>query len=535
MSGSASDATASSYDDVPYPGSIYRQSHPDRLAAVARLHGMRPAPVDCCRVLEIGCGTGENLLPLAMRFADARYLGVDLSRVQVEAAKATAAALGLANIRFVQADLTTLDETLGEFDYVIAHGVWSWVPQPVRDALMRLCRRVLAPQGVAYVSYNCYPGWRARSVVREAMLFHLQGVQAPAERIEQARAVLQFLCEAIPDSNSAYRMTYEQVARAVARSGEQERSLLYHDMLESENTPTYFTGFVEHAAAHGLGFLAESDISDMCTEIHGEKVAQTLRGLGGDVVRREQYLDFLCNRSFRQTLLRRDDAAAALEPDAAALDALAIACDPARVGLAASDRHTPLEVRDEGGARHAVTAPLLRAALVVAAEQWPAAVPWPELVRGARARAAADGRVVVQPAAEHDAEDAALSAGMLRMLMLGVAEPWSLPPALSPSASAAPRASAWARFRIGRGEPFCNLRNEPMEFAELTLRLIALLDGTRDRETLLAEMLALCEAEGLVLCQDGEVARGGEPMRRLLAGLLPRQLDMLARAAMLEV
>lgn len=534
MSDASSRSDDSSYDTVPYPGTTYPQSHPDRLASLATLYGLRPAPVDDCRVLELGCGTGENLLPLALRFPRSSFHGVDLSRVQVAAAERSISELGLRNLHVEQADLSTLDEGPA-YDYVIAHGVYSWVPPPVRAALLRVCRRHLAPQGVAYVSYNVLPGWHFRSVVREALLFHLQGVVEPRERVEQGRAMLEFLRAAIGDVNSAHRLVFDEVARTIASNGEQERSLLFHDLLESENSPIHFTGFIEHATAQGLRFLAEADLSDMSPELHGESAAATLARLGGDVVRREQYLDFIVNRSFRQSLLCRDDAEPHGEPRADALMQLAVACKPSFLQGAGNEREgARLRVRDVRARLHEVNEPLLRAAVLVAAEHWPGAMTWSALTRETRARAAAGARAVVQPAREHDAEEDSLRAGVLRLARLGIVELWSLPPMLASEATARPRASRWARHRVARGLPFCSLRNEPVEFAELSLSLIALLDGTRDHDGLVDELSRLFHDDGLVLCVEGEVARGGPRLREMLAALLPRQLRMLAQAGLLE-
>ena len=168
------------YDRVPYPGDPFPQTHPDRLATVATLFGLRPAAPDGCRVLELGCGDGGNLVPMAYGLPGGSFRGIDLSVRAIERAQALAGALKLENVRFERADVSAAN---GEFDYVIAHGVYSWVEPPARDALLAACRRCLAPNGVAYVSYDVLPGGHLREITRQMLRWHLRDVDEPEQRI----------------------------------------------------------------------------------------------------------------------------------------------------------------------------------------------------------------------------------------------------------------------------------------------------------------------------------------------------------------
>src|SRR6266567_8093421 len=153
-----------SYDRVHYPAKPYHVTRPDHLELFGWLFGMRPRPADEARVLEIGCGTGENVLLAAECFPRARFVGVDLSPSQIDAGRRTQAALGLDNVELRSFDLTRIDAEFGEFDYIVAHGVYSWVPAPVREALLEVMRQRLAPQGIAFVSANVKPGWFAKAL-----------------------------------------------------------------------------------------------------------------------------------------------------------------------------------------------------------------------------------------------------------------------------------------------------------------------------------------------------------------------------------
>jgi len=154
-----------SYDAVPYPSTPYRGTHPDTLATLGTLVGMKPAPIDSCRVLELGCSDGGNLLPMAYSLPGSEFVGIDGSARQIELGLATLEALGLKNVTLKQMNLLDVGDQFGKFDYIIAHGIYSWVPPDVQDKILEICHCLLKPQGLAFVSYNTLPGWRTLSVI----------------------------------------------------------------------------------------------------------------------------------------------------------------------------------------------------------------------------------------------------------------------------------------------------------------------------------------------------------------------------------
>src|SRR3954447_17448634 len=168
------------YDEVRYSNYPYAQTHPDRLATVAGLHGLTaPDPRDA-RVLELGCGAAGNLIAMAVGPPGLHALGVNLASEPIPEGRRVVAEIGLGNVELRQGDILELaDGSLGEFDYVIAHGVYAWVPPDVRDALLATCRAHLAADGLAYVSYNAYPGGYMRRALREAGLWFAHGERDP--------------------------------------------------------------------------------------------------------------------------------------------------------------------------------------------------------------------------------------------------------------------------------------------------------------------------------------------------------------------
>ena len=242
---SRSEASVSetAYDSVPYPGHVHTHTHPNRIAAIARLFGIDAPPVSTARVLEIGCGDGGNLISIAYTLPRSQCVGVDLAATAIERGRQHVKALALTNCDLVVADLATVGRSLGEFDYVIAHGVYSWVPPPLRDALLQLISDALAPTGVAFVSYNVFPGWRIAGMVREMLRYHTLGIDDPGARVEQSKALMKFVAVA-HDADDPYGRL---LAAECERVSGYPPWYLHHDDLADVNDPVYFHEFVAQA------------------------------------------------------------------------------------------------------------------------------------------------------------------------------------------------------------------------------------------------------------------------------------------------
>lgn len=295
---------AAHYDAVPYDSHPYWQSSPDLLGAIAVLFGLRCAPPATARVLELGCAAGGNLIPHAARNRQAEYVGIDYSRVQIEEGRQRIAGLGLNNIVLHHASIADLPEGLGTFDYIIVHGVYSWVAPDIQDAILRACKDYLRPDGVAYVSYNVYPGWKTREVMREAMLFHTRQIADPSQRLGHAKGMVEYM-QQIARPGSMFKHVVDAEAEAVANGSD---SYLLHEYLEEHNRPCYFREFAGRALNHGLGYLGDGMLASMFPANLGEDAAQRLNNVAHNQVDLEQYMDFLNNRVFRQTLLVHADA-----------------------------------------------------------------------------------------------------------------------------------------------------------------------------------------------------------------------------------
>lgn len=300
------EAASDLYEDVRYPGFPFSQTHPDRLAMLARLHGLEPAPPDACRVLEVGCADGINVLAMAGSSPGLEAVGIDRAAGPLQHGRELAEAAGLRNARLEAMDVRDAGTELGRFDYVVAHGLYAWVPDDVRDALMALLRDCLAPQGVAFVSYNAHPGAYLRAMLRDMALMHAGPGAAPEERAARARELYELMAPWVEDRPDAYGAVLEHELERLRRL---KTPGLLHDDLGEVYRPVWLRDFVAHAREHGLEYLCEAEVSELLADRHPEGFDAVLDDLaGGDRVAWEQYADFLAGRTFRQTLLCRAEA-----------------------------------------------------------------------------------------------------------------------------------------------------------------------------------------------------------------------------------
>jgi SAM-dependent methyltransferase len=481
-------AAWTAYDEVPYPGFPYPQTHPDRLATVGKLFGMAPAPVARCRVLELGCGDGGNLIPMAYGLPESGFVGIDLASRAVAKGQARARALGLDNIELICADLVDTGQAPGSFDFIVAHGVYSWVSDAVRDELLAVCAKALAPDGIAFVSYNALPGGHMRTMLREMMLFHARGTDTPSERVDRARGLLRMLAEAHAGSDGYRGMLAEQLER----TGRQSDAAILHDDLAADSRPFYFHEFAARAARHGLQYLAEADFFEMHAGTSSPALIAALDELGDDVLAREQYLDFLKCRLYRQTLLCRADVRLErrLTPEVAAGFLITSQARPAE-GANLRDGSV-VEFRDPRGTAIRTDGPLIKLALERLADSWPRAVAFDELLRGARdAVSAADA-----PRPSRDAAQV-LGDSILRGYAADVVQLHVDQPRFADVPGRHPRASALARLQAACGEPLTTLRHASVRVDDAAgRRLVMLLDGSRDRHALVEAMSGQGEGEG---------------------------------------
>jgi SAM-dependent methyltransferase len=456
-SGMLGDAVSkSSYDRVPYTDHAYAESHPDRLCVVARLSGWRAPDVASARVLELGCGRGGNLLPMAAALPAGTFVGVDRSPRQIDEAQRIASETGTGNVRLYAGDFETFELPEASFDYVIAHGVCSWVSPSSRRALLRSVARALAPRGVAYVSFNVLPGWYERLAAREWLRF--DGGEGAG-----ASASIRWLREQVSSELSSYRAQLAAVAERLEETG---AAYATHEYLAEEHYPQRVTELLAEARDADLTYLGDAVAANTAVELLPEAVTTRVRGL--DAARAQQTIDFVRNTAFRRTLLVRSEQANTqgwrwpAHLDASAVESFLVASRLRPVSGAAS---SDLETFASGDLRVQVFDAGARRALHALASRAPRSVRFDELAQGTDASSRA--------ALRQELFDLWLATGAIEFRT-------SEPP-IADGTSPRPRACPVARWHAVNGGAITNRQHHEVRLLEqATVRVLACLDGQHD-------------------------------------------------------
>ena len=520
-------AGENAYDQVPYPNWTHRDTHPRQLEAIATLFGMHPASITESRILEIGCAAGWNLIPMADDLPGSEFVGLDSSTSQIGAARALAEDAGLENVRLEHADILDVDASWGHFDYIICHGIYSWVPEPVREKILEICKNNLAADGVAQVSYNVYPGWHFRSMIRDMMLYHASGNADPRVQITQARAVLDFLAENCPQDG-----TYATILKDELESiSEGPDAQLFHEYLERVNHPVYFHQFAAQAQAVGLQYLGDVQFSRMLAKFLPKKAHDALADL--PIIQQEQYMDFLRNRAFRRTLLCHADVALERNLHADMMRgfhfAMAVELRAEQIDLDSDD---PVSFR-LGDMKLASPEPIVKAVVKRLAEHWPEALSFDDL-HAAALKALPRGKRARYSGKDNGKGSAAkktLASSLMMFLGAGLVNAWVHPPRTPSTLRERPLASRVARLQARKGGTVSNTRHEQVMLDDTERHLIAILDGEHDREALIDSLREAFTSGAMVIKASGEAVQ--EVSSDRLSVIVDSALERLRDSALL--
>ena len=515
--------SSKNYDDVPYTSLPFAQTQPDRLATIAWLFGMTPAMPSRCRVLELGGASGGNMAPLAERYPNSEFVCVDYSARQVADGQKVVQGAGLRNIRLMHGNILELGPQLGMFDYIVCHGVYSWVPRGVQDKIMQLCRSLLNEQGVGLISYNTSPGWRLRGTVRDLMMYRAQFFESPADKLAQGKALLDFLSESVPEDKSAYGMLLKSEVDYI-------RALtpwyLLHEYLEDVNESLYFHEFMTRAKQHGLEYLGESDIATMLTMNLPPQVGDTLRKLSGDIIQTEQYMDFVRNRLFRQTLLCHGERQLKRNLTGERIHTLHVASN-AQPPDGLLDPNTSDAVPFKlGGAVLTSADPIVKAAMLVMKDAWPCSLQFNDLLTASRSRLRTGATFVTET--ELNRERDQLSSMLLRGYTAQLVSMSVEGRTVRKDVPARPLATKLARVQAVMGDKVATLLHEVATLPDLERLVVQHLDGLKDHAALVELIAVEVLAGRLNLQNSGQPVTDPAQVRELLNGAVTELLKRLA-------
>ncbi|HRE05505.1 MAG TPA: class I SAM-dependent methyltransferase [Opitutaceae bacterium] len=521
------------YDEVPYPSSSFPQTHPVKLATMGRLFGLTPAEPQKCSVLELGCADGANLIPFAQNYPDSTFVGIDLSAKQVERGQKAVAESGLTNIALHHQDIRTFDSQGQKFDYIIVHGIFSWVPEEVRERILEICNTLLTDNGIAYISYNALPGWHMRGMIRDMMLFHTAQFPDVQQRIGQSRALVKFLVDSVPTENNPYGQFLKN--ELTAMQGWQD-GYLRHDFLEEENKAFYFHEFAANAARHNLQYLGEPELSAMLAGNFPPQVQETLSKVGRNIVQMEQYMDFLRNRMFRMTLLVKNNVKISRNIDASILrdfyfGAVAAAVKP-EPNLQPGEKE---EFRLVSGVTFTSDSALVKVMLVSLQRSMPNHVSFSKLMADVRAKLSG-GASAIREAGVDQREEAVVLQQLLLLFSKGLIDVLAVPhPTLAVGPEKLLKAPAFMRYQaLNDGRHVTNLRHVSVKVDAFSRHVLALLDGTREPAAVIDGMAAKVRAGLFNVQENGAPISDDTRLKAVLAPRIGNVVEQLIRLSFLQ-
>lgn len=290
------------YDNVPYPNFAHSQTHPTHLYTLSKLFGLTPKPVQQSRVLELGSASGGNLIPMACHFPSTQFIGIDLSSIQINQGVEQIKDLKLKNIELRHQSFENFKKNEGEFDYIICHGIYSWVTDETRSQILSICKNNLNSNGVACVSYNSYPGWHIVKGIRDLMIWYTKDIDAPQEKLKKSRHILNLLLNTFADKTLPFQTLYYQEITNILSRMVSMGNYIYHDHFEINNDPFYFYQFMDEVKKHQLNYICDAYLVNGFIDLLPQNLLSELREIE-DLTAVNQIVDFIYNQRFHHSII----------------------------------------------------------------------------------------------------------------------------------------------------------------------------------------------------------------------------------------
>jgi SAM-dependent methyltransferase len=470
------------YDELPYDCRAIPATAPEQLVICSRLFGGPTPPWQKTRVLELGCGDGANLIRLAFYDRDSEYVGVDGSEVHIRRAKEASHLFGFNNLNFAHKDLRLFAQEQGEpFDFIIVHGLYSWVPEDVRSSIRTILQSRLSANGLAYVSYNTFPGWKVRGVVRETLQRHTEQLSNLHEKAQKARAMARFFAAKVKTGTHPYQplLTWEYEL-----AGNSSDSTLIHDYLADVNDAFWFRDFMAGIQQVGLAYVADAwyqQPGGLVTSRQHEELAE----LKLERLLLEESVDMLTYRQLRASLLCHQGQEQATPDPNALLDEVFLACsltnssDPFRL-----ERGVPEVFRDARGTETKLESPLAKVVFWLLANLWPGGGTLSSLVEQANQLLAAQSLAQGTPDEVVELKKTIYDHVLSGHVVQRYQEPASRVP-LGPH----PKATRLARWEAERHEHLSTPMHLVIPVDYFHRQVVRRLDGTKSEEQLVRDFM----------------------------------------------
>ncbi|MBS0290381.1 MAG: methyltransferase regulatory domain-containing protein [Proteobacteria bacterium] len=519
------DLLEAEYNAYPYLSFPFSHTHPTHLFTLAKLFNLQPKAVETAKVLELGCASGGNLIPMAFHFPTAEFLGIDLSEKQVAMGLKDIKALSLTNINILHQSISNFNVP-DKYDYIICHGVYSWVDTAVREKILQICHDNLATNGIAYISYNTYPGWNMVNSVREMMSWHTKNISDPSAKAQQARTLLKFITDGLQDDKSPYA---EFLKGEINLLSKQPDSYLLHDHLSSFNQPVYFYQFMEAANKQQLSYLSDAFLATMFTDNLPPQFSKELNKINNIIVS-GQYMDFIRNQRFRSTLLCHQALKVnrALKTEDVEQFYLQLMGTPNNPNFnEASIQEGKEIIFTHGTLSLKAQNQLSQLALLILHENRYKPIHYNELCSKLAQRSNNNDMAFIK---KHLNE----SLNLLRAVFAGIVNLYSYPSIYTLEVKEKPIACPLARYQAKQQNFVTNRRHEPVGLDPLTKTLLEHLDGTHDIHALEAVLeKQIQEKKLLALDENKQPIEDINQIKKHIAQLCPKALENMAKNALL--
>lgn len=511
----------SSYDTVPYSSKPDRGRHIDRLASIAHLVGISSKNIHQARVLEIGCGTGKNLIAMAELLPKAEFVGIEPSEEEHSIAKETVESLGIENVTLLNESIENFHSEKS-FDYIICHGVFSWVSKTIQAEILRKIKALLSDAGLAMVSYNSYPGWHLRQSIRDLLLSFDIKEEPAVERIKKARETLKSVQAAVLfDHDRPFSVLLHQEIERIAREPD---AYLLHEFLANENHAYYYKDFCEAVKTHRLIAIGDARFFRMSINrlFQGDVASAAFKKilqLGTEVNSIEHVMDHLWFNVFRESILCHDTHTPTADIELEQIRTLSFC------GFLNYDADAK-EFKDIKGITLKISHPLLEKTLHILTKNYPTFVSYPQLLLLAQQ--------AINDRERDTSRDEDLLAGALLEWMQRDIIDFSLhPPTCNDRVLAHPKTTPFIRKQAQESNVVVNLFHNSIDIGPLEQELLKLLDGVTDREVMAKHAYALISKGEGGIREDGVEITDPEKQKELLNGLVSETLETLRRAGLL--
>jgi methyltransferase-like protein/precorrin-6B methylase 2 len=513
--------TNSSYDELPYHSVLGYDFQPNALASLSALHGIKPPALKQARILELGCGDGTNIIAIAQSLPETQCVGIDISEKQLAIAQQTVDEIGLKNVTLKQLDLMDIDDSLGQFDYISVHGLFSWVPTEVQDKILSICNNNLAFNGLACISYNTLPGWNMLKTTLDMMRYHQQHIDNSSieNRITEARGLLQIAADIGQEQQSFYGVFLQERLQTLSQ---QSDDYLFHEYLEGINQPLYFHEFVTKLQQHELTYVTDVDFrQSLNIKTKHQHVFEQLAKR--DRITREQYHDFLFNRSYRSSILCHKEQQVNSDISWTQLAKLQIAANliPETNISSLAVEPKPAYFKTHLNQRVEIKHTLTQAAVNYLGHLYPQPVVFDDLFKKVLENMQLKNTTEANMAVYRQV----LAEELLALYIDNVIELMAYMPAFVTEIGEYPVSSPLARWQLRNNKPMANLQCKTGELDGLTAHILLHLDGQHSKDDLVNILNEQVKQGKLQVQVDESKLQSGQTKEQAIHQILVTAID----------